>query len=386
MNLFCNQWEIQRKYYKMEKEECIVISAVNLTEGGPLTILRQTLAAISRSNLLQRYKVIALVHDRNLALYEHIDYLEFPKSKKRWIYRLYYEYFYFKKLSRQLNVFLWLSLHDMTPCVVAQHRVVYMHNTSPFYKWNWRNLMQSRNYVLFALFYKYVYRINIHKNTFLIVQQRWLRTAFAEMFKVDQDKIIVFPPPIQKNFSIDQIEHPVFTFFFPSLARPFKNFEIIGEAVRLLHEEGIRSFKVVMTLDGRENSYAMWVYNKYSKYANIEFTGLLNHEQMAGYYASSDVLIFPSKLESWGLPISEFIPYDKPIIVADLQYAHETSMGSRRTAFFDPEDANRLAVLMKQALLGEYAFFTAVPFEEMEPPFVNDFEELFEILLNSAKE
>jgi len=44
------------------------------------------------------------------------------------------------------------------------------------------------------MFYKWAYRINIHQNDYLIVQQEWLRKAFGEMFKVDQKKIIVARP------------------------------------------------------------------------------------------------------------------------------------------------------------------------------------------------
>lgn len=367
-------------------EECIVISAINLTEGGTLTILKRTLAAISQSELPRKYKIVALVHDKNLALYDHIHYIEFPKSKKRWIYRLYYEYYHFRKLSKQLNVFLWLSLHDMTPRVIARHQVVYMHNSSSFYKWRWRDLFQSRNYVLFALFYKYLYRINIRKNDYLIVQQNWLRIAFSKMFAIDKTKVIVFPPHSREEREQISVAHDKFTFFFPSLARPFKNFEIIGEAVKLLNAEGIYDFKVVMTLDGKENSYAAWVYKKYHKYTNIDFVGLLKPEQMLEYYARTDVLIFPSKLETWGLPISEFIPYHKPIIVSDLLYAHETCAGSRLTAFFDPENARELARLMKETILGQYASFTAVQPEVLDAPAVQGYEELFDFLLNCQKE
>lgn len=45
----------------------IVISAVNLTSGGPLTILQECLGYLNSSPLLATYEVIALVHDRKLA-------------------------------------------------------------------------------------------------------------------------------------------------------------------------------------------------------------------------------------------------------------------------------------------------------------------------------
>ena len=50
----------------------IVISAVNLTSGGPLTILQECLGYLNSSPLLATYEVIALVHDRKLADFPHI--------------------------------------------------------------------------------------------------------------------------------------------------------------------------------------------------------------------------------------------------------------------------------------------------------------------------
>ena len=81
----------------------IVISAVNLTSGGPLTILQECLGYLNSSPLLATYEVIALVHDRKLADFPHIRYIELPRSKKHWINRLYYEYVYFRRLSHRLK-------------------------------------------------------------------------------------------------------------------------------------------------------------------------------------------------------------------------------------------------------------------------------------------
>lgn len=84
----------------------IIISAVNLTEGGTLSILKSFLQALSMSELSNIYRVIALVNNKDKILYPNIEYIELPKAKKRWLYRIYYEYFYFKKISNQFDVYL----------------------------------------------------------------------------------------------------------------------------------------------------------------------------------------------------------------------------------------------------------------------------------------
>ena len=106
-------------------KKTIIISAINFSEGGPLTIYKECLKYLEE-NFLEEYRIIALVHDRNLfSEYESkIEFIEFKDSKKSYLKRMYYEYFYFKKLSEKLKPYLWLSLHDTTPNVTADKRVV----------------------------------------------------------------------------------------------------------------------------------------------------------------------------------------------------------------------------------------------------------------------
>ena len=257
----------------------IVISAVNLTSGGPLTILQECLSYLNSSPLLATYEVIALVHDRKLADFPHIRYIELPSSKKHWINRLYYEYVYFRRLSHRLKPYLWLSLHDTTPNVRAHRRAVYMHNPIIFNSVRLRNWKFDKTYILFTLFYKYLYRINIRKNDFYIVQQNWFKESIGRMFRIDPDKIVVARPVNRSQTNLSAappICRPCRTFFFPSLSRPFKNFEVVCQAVEILNGRTAKDFKVVLTIDGTESKYSTWVYNRYKHVRHIEFTGLLD--------------------------------------------------------------------------------------------------------------
>ena len=77
----------------------IVISAVNLRVGGPLSILHDLLNYLD-THLASSYKIIALVHSKSKSPNtKNIRYIEFPKSAKSYLYRLYYEYFYFNMVG-----------------------------------------------------------------------------------------------------------------------------------------------------------------------------------------------------------------------------------------------------------------------------------------------
>lgn len=362
----------------------IVISAVNLTEGGPLTILNNCLSALSEYCAKhQGYEAIAIVNDKKLCLYANIQYIELKWPKKHWLNRILYEYVYLKSLSKRLNPILFISLHDISPSVTSKVKAVYCHNASPFYHSTIRNIKFNYKEYLFSLFYRYLYQINIHKNNFVIVQQKWLKDAFTEMFAIEKEKIIVAKP-------LEELKHEVFVsnekrdacrFFYPAFPRTFKNFEVICKACCILEKEDIGKCEIVLTLDGTENQYSKYIYKTYSHLKNVSFRGLLSRDEVVSLYEKSDCLIFSSKLETWGLPISEFLGYNRPMLIADLPYARETSAGAELVSFFNPDDPNELAELMKNVLRGNYSEFTSVPLMVSDTLTISSWESLFDKLL-----
>jgi glycosyltransferase involved in cell wall biosynthesis len=343
----------------------IIISGVNFFEGGPLTILKDNLK-FANDYLSINYEVFALVHRIDLfnsVEFSKIHFIEFPKSRESYFVRLYFEYFYFKKLSKKWNPYLWFSLHDITPNVCAEIRAVYCHNPTPFKKKSIIDLYFQPTIFFFSLFYKLLYRVNIRKNDFVIVQQIWLKKEFMNIFGLMNKSVLVCYPEYKIREYISRKEDNIlydneklFTFFYPALARPFKNFEVIGEAIKVLEKEGINNFEVIVTINGHENNYAKHIFKKYSSLKKFQFVGMLSFNEVDEYYKKSDALLFPSTLETWGLPITEFKSYGKPIILSNLPYAFETLGEYEKGIFFDPLDINDLARKMASLISGKPQF------------------------------
>lgn len=365
----------------------IVISAVNLVEAGTLAILRDCLAYLSKFNSQKEYRIVAIVYDKELVNFPNIEYIETQWPKKRWINRLWYEYVSMKKISKELGpVYLWFSLHDTSPNVFAEKRAVYCHNSFSFYNWSLRDLLFAPKIALFAIFTKYIYKTNIHKNDFLVVQQNWFRKGMSDMFNIPVSRIIV-SPPAKPNVEILQQTQPKnrYSFLFAGSPNSHKNFEIICQAVEvLLTKDNIDQFDVYITVKGNENKYAKWLYESWgARFKNIHFIGFISKQELLGYYATCQCLIFPSKVETWGLPISEFAAYNKPMLLADLPYTKETAGGSQQVAFFAPDDANALAMHMKSLIQGDLTALYPVNQTTIEDPIAQDWESLFQILLAS---
>ena len=359
----------------------IVVSAVNLRKGGTLTVLRDCLQYVSgRADL----HVTAIVHKRSLCDYPGIDYIEIPWSVKGWLRRLWCEYVTMHKLSRQLpDTELWLSLHDTSPSVKARRQAVYCHTPFPFMRARTRDFVMDYKIALFSFFTRFAYRWNVRSNRYLIVQQVWMRDAMANLLPFSKDRIIVAPPSF-RSMPIPDIEPlvpPVF--LYPATADVHKDFETLCEAASIVEGRvGKGRFKVVLTVSGDENRYAGWLKTSWGDVESIEFRGLMTRDELSVAYGEAACLVFPSRAETWGLPVSEFKPTGKAIIIGDIPYAHETTAGATAVAFFPVSNPSVLAELMEEFLSGDMRHFAPVPQLAIERPRAAGWEELFALLLD----
>lgn len=362
----------------------IVVSAVNIRKGGTLTILRGCLEYLS-SLPSDEYRIVALVHKKSLSEYPNIEYIELPWSIKSWFRRLWCEYITMYNISKKLQpVDLWLSLHDTTPRVIANKQVVYCQTSFPFLKRKMQDARFNVKIVLFSMFTRFAYRINIHRNKYLIVQAQWLRDSFSKMFGIPKERFIVCPPEQKKVvYNKIEIEHNVFTFIFVSTPDCHKNFETLCEAAKELERKiGIGKFNVVLTIKGDENRYSKYLFSKFGGVASIKFEGLMPKDKLYSYYDCADCLVFPSRIETWGLPITEFAATGKPMLLSDLPFAHETSSGCQRVAFLNPEDPADLMVKMERIVNGDESILHTVSKKPIERPTAYSWKELFERLNN----
>jgi glycosyltransferase involved in cell wall biosynthesis len=383
--------------------QTVVVSSTNLFLGGPLTVGREVMAALRASPQFERgeLRVIVFCHRRALyadvADHPNLEWIELPHVRRNWLVRLFYEYVWFARWSRRRTIDLWISLQDLTPNVRAARRVVYCHNPAPFYDGPRRWLLDPR-FEIFRLLYGLFYRINLGKNEFAIVQQQWMRSALG---RYGFSRVIVAQPvlssrassegpgragdhacsscPAQPGPSLDARDDSRVRVLYPVLPRSAKNHEVLVDAMHSLRDLPI---ELTLTFRGDENRYARMIHQRARGAANIRFVGFLSREELELEYARADALVFPSKLETWGLPLSEFRRYGKPIFAADLPYARETLGGYARSVFFDPASPAELARLLRMFCANE-----ALPFEtppaSTAPPFAADWNALVSMLLAS---
>lgn len=334
----------------------IVVSAVSLRKGGTLTILRQVLEYLADRDDIT---VTALVHDRSLCWYPGIRYIEIPWATHSWPQRLWCEYVTMHRISERMAaekggepVDVWLSLHDTTPRVVAKKQEVYCHTSFPFLKLRFRDFFMDPKIPTFKILTPLYYKIGAKKNSSIIVQQQWFANSLSIMMHVPSQKFRVIPPAgadagvlvgrnvewfdpdspqMLSSYMKQALEAGCRTFLYASTPDCHKNFECLCKAAKNL-EPQYPDMKVTLTVKGNENKYAKWLHKKWGDVNCIDFRGFMSRGQLEKAYRENECFVFPSRVETWGLPVSEYAQAnpDGRILLADLPYAHSYESTSVR--------------------------------------------------------
>jgi glycosyltransferase involved in cell wall biosynthesis len=365
----------------------IVLSGVGISAMGVLMTFRDAIESLA-AEYSGRFDIIALVHNKSLFNIPGVTFLEYPEVKASKLRRLRFEYWDCRKISKRLNAYLWLAMHDITPSVQAEVKAVYCQNAVACYGFRWKEAVANPKFGLFMLFYQFLYGINIAANDFVVVQQDGLRRAFVSRYGISN--VVVAHPSVDKQivpeFTKPRLPSSSYRFFYPSYPwTHYKNFEQILNAARRLERSGFHGFEIWLTMDGTETPYAAKMAREYADLATVRWLGVLPRTEVMRLYSETDCLLFPSKLESWGMPITEFKTTGKPMLAADLPYAHETVGEYGSVAFFDPEDSTSLATMMRKAA-GREAIFTQVSEQQIAAPFARNWGALWKILLAPESE
>ena len=329
----------------------IVISATNLIEGGGLSILKQSIDSIKNNNFDKNIKFIFVVNSilRDEIFCDNLIFNYYDYPKKNWFFKLFFEYIHSYFISIKIKPYAWLSLHDISPNVLAKKKYVYCHNPSIFYKSTYFDFKFDKKFFLFTKFYKYLYMINLKKNNLIFVQQNWIKKKFIEMFKINNIK--VFSPGVinmtlkneRKNYNFNNETIKV---FYPSLPRVYKNFHFLLFAIK---KYKLSKYEFIFTIDGHENKYSKYLRKNSNYLDNVRFVGHLNLQDCYSLYQNIDIVVFPSKLETWGLPLSEAQYFNKKIVAPRLDYVLENCSNYPNLYLYEPDKLESFVKILDKA-------------------------------------
>jgi len=326
----------------------IIVFDVAAEYGGALTILKQyyDLAVKDKEN-----HWTFVISNSSLIEADNVKILSYTWVKKSWLHRLYFDRFVAQKIVEQFQADEVLSLQNLVVRGIKVKQTLYLHQPLPFVEKRYRITEDFMAWVYQNIMSRMIFN-SVRKADCVIVQTNWMKEACIQKTKVDPSKFKVIHPlvaiAIKKSYQQENEANKLF--FYPASAIPYKNHSIIVEVAKLLKQKGINNYRVVLTLEGHENrAVKKMVHEVEAENLPIEFIGKITIDEVYEYYSKS-ILIFPSYIETFGLPMLEAKMHGSPILASDCAFSHEILDGYDKAKFFDPFQCEELAHEMETIL------------------------------------
>lgn len=321
----------------------IVVNDIAASAGGARTVLESFYDYVREFD--EENEWVFLLGDNLLENSERIQTKVLPQIKRSWIRRLFFDLVSGKRLINSLKADVVFSLQNTYTYGVRCPQVIYVHQSLPFQQTK-KFSLRRRDERYIAIYQRVIGELikeSARRADKVIVQTQWMRDAILKDGVILADRVESILPDLEdlKAYKYEGPINPA-DFFYPTSPHTYKNNDCINAACRTLREQGVNGFTVSMTIDPPAPEL------------EVVPTGRIPREQVLIKLARS-TLIFPSFIESYGLPLAEARALGAVIIAADLPYAREVLNGYVNAYFFDPLSPNQLAELMYKVITGEIA-------------------------------
>jgi glycosyltransferase involved in cell wall biosynthesis len=137
------------------------------------------------------------------------------------------------------------------------------------------------------------------------------------------------------------LEGPVFLFVGQLIER--KGIRTLIEAVRRIKESGQEKFTILIIGDGEKRLEFVSLARGYGVEAHFRWMGWIQYRQLGAYFERSDVFVFPTFEDCWGMAVLEAMRFGKPVLCSTGANACELVHEGRNGYLFPPDDAEALA-------------------------------------------
>lgn len=319
----------------------IVVNDIAASSGGALTIINELYEYLKENDKDNEWFI--LLNDKYFESTSNIHIITLPKIKQSKFKKIWFDFVYGSIYISKLKPDLVLSMQNIITFGLKVPQFVYVHQSIPFQKDKQFSFFSKveRIYAIYQHVIGKIIKQSIKKADTVIVQTEWMKKSILEM-NPDINIHVIRPTIGNINGRYNSDSFNKSSFFYPAIDAIYKNHKIIYEACDLLFDEKIHNYKVGLTI----------VNSRELDISNIEFLGVLSREEVFHKY-SSGTLIFPSLIETFGLPLAEAMQVGTLILASDCNYAKEVLNGYENAYFFNPHNPSELANLMKKVINGE---------------------------------
>lgn len=327
----------------------ILVLASATRSSGALTIYKQFLSHLPNYVEENRYYIF-VDHGMPQPVINNVVYIY--DSDHSYKHRMYMDRKGYMEEMRNRGVMpdVIFSLQN-TGCVTNCKQVIYYHQPLPFYPQKWNPFRKAeRTMFLYKYIYPFFVKRTLNKDTEIIVQIPFIKKGFVKRFNYDPEKVhVVFPDmgkiDVSSVISYD-FDNGGYNFVFPATAPAYKGHLTIAKALEIIKYKDKATFdeiRIHLTIGQRDNKELSDYIRDYELSNSFVFHGSIPHSRLLAFYKGARALLFPSTIETLGLPLLEASAFGLPIVASDLDYAHEVTNGYEGVAFVHPKQYDKWA-------------------------------------------
>lgn len=321
----------------------IMVFDVPAESGGAMSILIDFYNDIVKKNN-DEIEWIFVLSTPELKSVKNIKVINYPWVKKTWFHRLFFDYLVSPFLVNKYKINRIFSLQNTIIPLTQVDQIMYLHQSLPFSNYRY-SLTENKTFWIYQNVISKLISKSIVKAKKVIVQTKWMKDAIKGENNIHEKKIIVIPPKVDlDNNNLFIAEDSSFRrFFYPASSISYKNHDVILKAVAELVKKDIFNFEVLLTIDKNDNDYTRDLYSRVdSEELPIKFIGHINRNEVFNLYTKS-ILLFPSYIESFGMPLLECKNINGVIIASNMLFSKEILKNYKNSYFFDPFDFHELS-------------------------------------------
>lgn len=327
----------------------VLVYDVAAEDGGGLIVLKNFYEDVKQfdSDITWTF----MTSDNVIKTADNVDVRVYKEVKSSWLSRWHFENKVLPELIKRDRYDVIISLQNMPVKKCDLPQLVYMHQSLQYCPKRF-SLLKKEEWGL-AIRQKLICGLikrNLRYSSHIFVQTEWIKKATMEWARIKERDISVVPVVIRADEKTLKPYQGQYTksFFYPARAEIYKNHQVIVDACRLLDSRGIKDYQVIFTIDKNMGDYAKRIMQQAVELP-VKFVGALSYETVWSYYSKA-ILLFPSYLETCGLPLLEAKKANARIIASDMPFSREALRDYPNVDFFPYDNAEKLADKMEKAL------------------------------------
>ncbi len=206
---------------------------------------------------------------------------------------------------------------------------VYYHQALPLYRHKFERWDRSSiRLFIFQRIFPFFVKRSLTKDSFVVVQTKIIKKLFAQKYKFPEERIFVVFPDI-KQINAEKVgtynfEEGLFHFLYPAISSVHKGHLTLVYALKKIKDKNLLdNIRIHLTIKKGDNTTIDKAIIAQGLEKQFVYHSTIPHDQLLTMYKSAQALLFPSTIETIGLPLLEAASFGLPILANKLDFVTE---------------------------------------------------------------